>query len=215
MSVNTGKKVVLVTGAAGTLVKAVCARIESAGYSVAATDGVDLSKSAEVDRLRADLDSKSGTPDAIVHCAGGFRWSKIDELSQADWDFLMASNLTSTWQVLRAFLPQFRKRGSGSVVLVGSKAALAPGMGMGAYSASKAGLHALVASAAEELKDTGVRINAVLPSIIDTPANRKDMPEADFSRWVTPTALAEIIFGLTQASSEPIRGALIPVAGRV
>jgi NAD(P)-dependent dehydrogenase (short-subunit alcohol dehydrogenase family) len=114
----------------------------------------------------------------------------------------------------RAALPLFRASG-GAIVNVGAAAAQKAGLGMGAYAASKAGVARLTESLAEELKDKSVRVNAVLPSIIDTPVNRKEMPDAAFDRWVTPASLAEVIRFLLSAASRDITGALIPVTGRV
>jgi NAD(P)-dependent dehydrogenase (short-subunit alcohol dehydrogenase family) len=116
---------------------------------------------------------------------------------------------------MRELLPPMKKRGFGRIVLVSARATLNPPAGMSAYAASKAGLNALVSSVAEELKDFDININAVMPSMIDTLANRRDMPKADFKKWVSPDALAEIIFSLTQPWGKPIHGALIPVAGRL
>ena len=101
------------------------------------------------------------------------------------------------------------------IINVGANAAAKSGAGMGPYAASKSGVHRLTESLAEELKDTGITVNAVLPSIIDTPANRADMPQADFSKWVTPQALADVILFLASDVSQAITGALLPVTGRV
>jgi len=98
---------------------------------------------------------------------------------------------------------------------IGANAALKAGGGMGPYAASKAGVHRLTEALADELKHTGITVNALLPSIIDTPANRSDMPTADFSTWVTPAALAAVILFLASSNSQPINGALIPVVGTV
>ena len=103
----------------------------------------------------------------------------------------------------------------GAIVNIGAAASIKAAMGMGAYAASKAGVARLTEALAEELKDAGVRVNAVLPSIIDTPANRKDMPDADFTRWVTPEALANVIAFLLSPEASAVTGALLPVTGRV
>jgi 3-oxoacyl-[acyl-carrier protein] reductase len=104
---------------------------------------------------------------------------------------------------------------AGRIVNVGAHAALHAGAGMGAYAASKGGVHRLTESLAAELKKDGITVNAVLPSTIDTPANRKDMPQADFATWVTPEALAKVIQFLASIDAQPVTGALIPVVGRV
>jgi NAD(P)-dependent dehydrogenase (short-subunit alcohol dehydrogenase family) len=130
-------------------------------------------------------------------------------------DFLVRANLLSTIHLLRAIVPVMKTRGFGRIVLVGAKATLSPGAGMGVYLATKAGINQLVQSVAEELKPADITINAVMPSMIDTPANRKAMPEADYGKWVAREELAGIIFGLTQPGSRAIHGALIPVSGRL
>jgi NAD(P)-dependent dehydrogenase (short-subunit alcohol dehydrogenase family) len=123
-------------------------------------------------------------------------------------------NVLTASNACRAAIPHL-KRSGGRIVNVGSAAALKPSVGMGPYAASKAGVHSLTQALAEELKADGVGVNAVLPSIIDTPANRKDMPKADFSAWVAPEDLANVILFLAGESSRAITGALIPVTGRV
>ena len=116
----------------------------------------------------------------------------------------------------RAALPHLIKRGGGRIVNIGAGAAATKaGAGMGAYTASKAGVAKLTESLAEEVKDRGVTVNALLPSIIDTPANRADMPNADFSRWVAPRAIADVILFLLSDQASAVTGALIPVSGRV
>ncbi|MCY1454645.1 3-oxoacyl-[acyl-carrier-protein] reductase FabG [compost metagenome] len=115
----------------------------------------------------------------------------------------------------KAALPLLTQGTHGRIVNIGAGAALKAGMGMGAYAASKAGVARLTESLAEELKDTGVTVNAVLPSIIDTLQNRADMPDADFSRWVSPAELAAVILFLLSSEASAVTGALIPVSGRV
>ncbi len=115
----------------------------------------------------------------------------------------------------RAALPYLKAAADGRIVNVGSAAALKPGAGMGAYGAAKLGVHALTQALAEELKTTAVTVNAVLPSIIDTPTNRADMPDADFSAWVTPEEVARAILWLASEAAGGVTGALLPVSGRV
>jgi NAD(P)-dependent dehydrogenase (short-subunit alcohol dehydrogenase family) len=154
--------------------------------------------------------------DAWVHCAGGFRWAKADEVKDADIDFLMSANLKSALLLTREVLPGMKERDFGRIVFVSSRATVQPpGTGMSAYAATKAGLNQLVLSLADEVRALDINVNAVLPTVIDTPANRKDMPQADPSAWVTPAQLSEILFSLTQAWGKPIHGALIPVSGRL
>jgi NAD(P)-dependent dehydrogenase (short-subunit alcohol dehydrogenase family) len=151
----------------------------------------------------------------LVHCAGGFRYAPIDQLEDKDLQFLIDANLRSSFYLVRALLPEMKKKNFGRLVLISSKSTLQAPAGLSAYAASKVGLNALVSAVAEEVKSFDININAVMPTVIDTPANRRDMPKADFSSWVSPAQLAEIIFSLTQPWGKPIHGALIPVAGRV
>jgi NAD(P)-dependent dehydrogenase (short-subunit alcohol dehydrogenase family) len=115
----------------------------------------------------------------------------------------------------RAAIPFLKQSGQGRIINIGANGALKAGAGMGAYAASKSGVHRLTESLAEELKAAGITVNAVLPSIIDTPANRAEMPQADFAKWVTPRALAEVILFLASDAGAPITGALLPVTGGV
>ena len=222
-------KTVLVTGASGSLGHAVVERFLGADIRVIGTHHLHETPNpspsmSKVEWVKADLaDVKSVStafaqlPEvhALVHCAGGFRWAHLDETSEPDFDFLITANIRSAFSVTRALLPGMKQRRFGRIVYVSAKASLNPPAGMGAYAASKAALNAMTLALAEEVKGHGITVNAVLPTILDTPANRKEMPKADFSAWVSPTALAEIIFSMTQPWGDAINGALIPVAGRV
>ncbi len=197
-------KKILVTGAAGALGQIVVKKFLSQNLEVIATD------------IKTPLGTKNFEGvDTLVHCAGGFRFSLLEETSQDDFEFLLDSNFKSAFNLLKELLPGMKKRNFGRIVLVSAKSTLNPPAGMSAYAATKAGINALVTSVAEEVKPFNININAVMPSIIDTPSNRQSMPKADFSKWVNPNDLAEIIFSLTQAWGNPIHGALIPVAGRI
>ena len=225
-------KTVLVTGAQGALGRAVAERFLKAGCHVIGTDlkikNRDLVGGSErnltwVECNLADpqavaklgLDPSGKPIEGWIHCAGGFRWSETADLTQADLDFLIDANLRPSFHVAHAIVPGMKKAGFGRIVLVSARATLAPGVGMGAYAASKAGINALTSALAEEVKSFDVNVNAVLPTILDTPANRAAMPTADPSHWVKLSEIAEIIFELTQPVMKPIHGALIPVAGRV
>ncbi|MES2490874.1 MAG: SDR family oxidoreductase, partial [Pseudomonadota bacterium] len=132
------------------------------------------------------------------------------------WDFLHSVNLKTAAATSKAALPQLLNAvGGGRIVNIGAAAAAKAGAGMGPYAASKAGVARLTEALSEEVKDRGITVNAVLPSIIDTPQNRTDMPEADFSRWVAPEALADVIVFLLSDEARAITGASIPVTGRV
>ncbi|HWW81806.1 MAG TPA: SDR family NAD(P)-dependent oxidoreductase [Steroidobacteraceae bacterium] len=153
--------------------------------------------------------------DVLINVAGAFRWQTVADGDPAIWDQLFAVNLKSALFTSRAAIPFLRQSRQGRIINIGANAALKAGAGMGAYTASKSGLHRLTESLAEELKSVGITVNAVLPSIIDTPANRVDMPKADFTTWVTPRALAEVILFLASDAGAPVTGALLPVTGRV
>ena len=153
--------------------------------------------------------------DVLINVAGAFRWQTVAEGDPAIWDQMFAVNLKSALFTSRAAIPFLRQSRQGRIINIGANAALKAGAGMGAYTASKSGLHRLTESLAEELKAAGITVNAVLPSVIDTPANRADMPKADFTTWVTPRALAEVILFLASDAGAPITGALLPVTGRV
>jgi NAD(P)-dependent dehydrogenase (short-subunit alcohol dehydrogenase family) len=152
--------------------------------------------------------------DVLINTAGSFRWQTVADGDPATWDAQFASNLKSTVNSCRAAVPHLRASRSGRIINVGAYAALRAGAGMGAYAASKSGVHRLTESLAAELKDQRITVNAVLPSVIDTPANRKDMPKADFSKWVTPESLANVILFLASEEAGDITGALLPVTGR-
>jgi NAD(P)-dependent dehydrogenase (short-subunit alcohol dehydrogenase family) len=227
-------KIVAVTGSFGQLGLAVVRAALGAGAQVAALDrarspadtmaldGVlamgelDLAEPDTAVRALDQVAARFGGLDALVNVAGTFRWEKLEQGSLDTWDLLYRVNLRSAVSASKAALPHLARRGSGRIVNIGAGAAAAKaGAGMGAYTASKAGVAKLTESLAEELKDRGVTVNAVLPSIIDTPANRADMPNADFSRWVAPRAIADVIVFLLSDQASAVTGALIPVSGRV
>jgi NAD(P)-dependent dehydrogenase (short-subunit alcohol dehydrogenase family) len=226
MKIHSGKKVV-VTGAAGALGQVVAQKFFQAGFEVTGTshessvpsfDGAQSMKWIQVDLTNSQSMKKAFSQqkfDIAVHCAGGFRFAFIDQLSDSDLDFLVNTNLKSAFYLIRELLPHMKDQNFGRIVFVSAKATFQPGAGMGAYAATKAGLNMLTAALAEEVKKFDITVNAVLPSVIDTPPNRRDMPKANFYDWVTPAQLAEIIFSLTASLGKPIHGALIPVAGRV
>lgn len=153
--------------------------------------------------------------DVLINVAGAFRWQTVAEGDPATWDQMFAVNVKTALFTSRAAIPFLRQSRQGRIINIGANAALKAGAGMGAYAASKSGVHRLTESLAEELKATGITVNAVLPSIIDTPANRADMPKADFTTWVSPRALAEVILFLASDAGAPVTGALLPVTGKV
>ena len=228
------KKRVVITGAVGALGSAVAEAFASSGARLALIDraadpkdllrtlggqhsfkgGVDLSDPAQAQSALDAAAAALGGIDVLVNIAGAFRWETLAAGKLETWDFLYSVNLKTAVCACKAVLPHLSSR-HGRIINVGANAAAKAGAGMGAYTASKAGVAKLTEALAEELKDKGVTVNAVLPSIIDTPANRADMPNADFSRWVTPAALADVILFLASDASRAITGASIPVLGRV
>lgn len=156
-----------------------------------------------------------GRLDALVNVAGGFQWEKFEGGRIDTWDAMFAINVRTAVLASQAALPHLLASGRGRIVNVGSAAAAQASVGMGAYAAAKSGVARLTEAMAEEFKDRGLTVNAVLPSIIDTAANRADMPKADPARWVSPQALARVVLFLLSEDAAPITGALIPVKGRV
>lgn len=227
-------RIVVVTGGFGRLGQAVVRAALAAGAQVAALDRarppadatvlgsalalgeLDLANPDIAVRALEQVAARFGSLDALVNVAGTFRWETLEKGSLDTWDLLYRVNLRSAVSTSQAALPHLMRRGGGRIVNVGAGAAAArAGAGMGAYIASKAGVAKFTEALADELKDRNVTVNAVLPSMIDTPANRADMPDADFSRWVTPEAIADVIVFLLSDQARAVTGALIPVSGRV
>jgi len=177
--------------------------------------GVDLGDSAATARAFASAADRMGGIDSLVNVAGGFTWESIETGDVATWDRLYAMNLRTALLASQLALPHLLRSPRASIVNVGALAAQKAASGMGAYAASKAAVARLTEAMAEEFKERGLRVNAVLPSILDTPPNRADMPKADFSRWVTPDALAAVIAFLLSADAAAVTGACLPVTGRV
>jgi NAD(P)-dependent dehydrogenase (short-subunit alcohol dehydrogenase family) len=166
---------------------------------------------AAVDEVAAAL----GGLDALLNIAGAFRWETVEAGSVETWDFLYAANVKTALCASKAAIPHLTKSSSGSIVNIGALAAARAGEGMGAYAASKSAVARLTEALAEEQKKNGIRVNAILPSIIDTPANRKDMPKADFTKWISPREIAELAGFLISEAARGVNGALIAAPGRV
>ncbi len=157
-----------------------------------------------------------GQVDALIHLAGGFAGGqRVEETSDEVWDEMLLLNLRTALNAMRAVIPPMRAAGKGRIIVVGSRAGREPAGKLSAYCASKAALHALVESAAAELKHAGVTVNALLPSTIDTPANRASMGKGDAHKWVHPDSLASLALWLCSDAGRDVTGALIPVYGRV
>lgn len=226
----TGRRIA-VTGAFGSLGAAVVQAALVAGARVAAIDradappagidpgqaerfgGVDLADTAQAQDVIDEAARTLGGLDALVNIAGTFRFETLADGSPDAWDFLYRINLRTAVAASKAALAHLPD--GGRIINIGAAAALKAGAGMGAYAASKSGVMRLTESLAEELKPRGITVNALLPSIIDTPPNRKDMPKADFGKWVKPSQLAGVIVFLLSDQASAITGALIPVTGRV
>jgi NAD(P)-dependent dehydrogenase (short-subunit alcohol dehydrogenase family) len=175
---------------------------------------VDVTDADAVSALAADLDAGDGVW-ALVHLVGGYHdGDPLTSLDLEAWDRQADLNVRSAAVTMRAFLPGMARRGGGRVVAVSSRAALRPFAGASAYAASKAGLIALVAAASEEVKHEGVTVNCVLPSVIDTPANRAAQRDADYSRWVKPEEIGHVIRFLSSPEASAVTGAALPVYGR-
>jgi NAD(P)-dependent dehydrogenase (short-subunit alcohol dehydrogenase family) len=176
--------------------------------------GADLADIEATRKVMAAISMRFGGIDVLVNIAGGFRWEKIVEGDVATWDALYSMNLRSAVVACQCALPALLERGAGRIINIGAGAAAKAGLGMGAYAASKAGVQRLTEALAEEVKDRNITVNAILPGVIDTARNRLDMPKADFTRWVSPDAIAKVILFLASADAAPITGAAVPVFGR-
>jgi NAD(P)-dependent dehydrogenase (short-subunit alcohol dehydrogenase family) len=223
-------KVVLVTGANGGLGSYVTQAFLDAGATVVgASRKIQQSdfNSPAFTALRAEISTAAGAKsmvdtvvtrfgrlDVVAHTVGGFAGGpSIAETDDAIFQGMFEVNLNATFYVLRAVLPAMRKTRNGRIIAIGSRAALEPGAGVGAYSASKAAVVSLIRTVALENKDAGITANVILPGTMDTPANRKAMPNADISKWVQPSNVAGLITWLAGDAGKDINGAAIPVYG--
>ncbi len=220
---------VAITGGFGTLGKATVQAALNAGARVAAIDrtdppakgmmqatclgGVDLADPPAANKALAAAAEALGGLDALVNIAGTFRYETLAGGSLDTWDLLYRINLRTAVAASQAAL-EYLPAG-GRIINIGAASGLKAGAGVGAYTASKSGVMRFTEALAEELKDRDITVNALLPSILDTPPNRADMPKADFSQWVKPQQLADVIVFLLSRQSSAITGALIPVTGRI
>ena len=237
MSARFEGKVVLVAGGTGGLGRAVSlaflaeaatvlvtyrkqeeldALKQAAGAAGARLEGhnVDVTDEAAARRLVEDIVARHGRLDALVNAVGGYAGGlKLWETETRVFDQMLALNLRSGYALSRAVVPAMLKQGRGAIVNVAAKAALDHPAGAGAYAASKAAALAMMDSLAADLKGTGVRANSILPSIIDTEANRKAMPKADFAKWPKPEEIARVVLFLCSDEGRVIHGAAVPVYG--
>jgi NAD(P)-dependent dehydrogenase (short-subunit alcohol dehydrogenase family) len=223
-------RVLVITGAFGVLGSAVAKTAAGQGARVALIDfapdgaapegalklgGVDLTDPAQAGAAMDAAADRFGGIGALLNCAGGFAWQTLEGGPLDTWTALYRLNVLTAATASRAAIPHLRKAAHGRIVNVGANAALKAAAGMGAYAASKAGVHALTQSLAEELKGDDITVNAVLPSILDTPANRAEMPKTDPGVWVKPEDLAAVMLFLASEAATAATGALVPVTGRV
>ncbi len=227
-------KVVIVTGAAGTLGRAVAAAFKNVGARLVLIDNnadglraVFGGDSADQRLIAADLADQSalqraadtavatfGRIDALCNIAGGFRMGQPVHDTPADvWQLMIELNAGSVIRMSHAVVPHMLAAGGGKIVNVAAMGGLKGGAAMGAYAASKSAVMRLTESMAAELRDKNINVNCVMPSIIDTPANRADMPKADPKKWVTPAALADVILFLASNRARAVHGAAVPVVG--
>jgi NAD(P)-dependent dehydrogenase (short-subunit alcohol dehydrogenase family) len=223
-------KIVVVTGASGALGKVVVAVALARGAKVAGIDhaattikattdriefgGVDLTDATETKKAIDAAASHFGRLDALINIAGGFAFETTTEGDPKTWQRMYALNVLTALNASRSAIPHLAPSGAGRIVNIGAMGAIQAGAGMGPYAASKAGLHRLTEALAAEWKGK-ITVNAVLPSIIDTAANRASMPDADFAKWVRPEELADVILFLASDAASAVTGALLPVNGRV
>ena len=223
-------KVIVVTGALGALGSVVVDQALARGAGVASVDhaptqvpatkthielgGVDLTDAAAAKKAIDAAASHFGRLDVLINIAGGFAFETVAEGDPETWQRMYALNVTTALNACRAAIPHLVASGAGRLVNVGALGALQANAGMGPYAASKAGVHRLTEALAAEYKGR-ITVNAVLPSIIDTSANRASMPKADFTKWVAPKELADVILFLASNAASAVTGALLPVSGRV
>lgn len=215
---------VIVTGALGALGRAVVSTLRARGHRVVAIDltmgesdadfligGVDLTDEAAVAAAFSTAVESLGQVTALINVAGGFTWEPVENGSVDNWDAMYRVNVRTAVIASRTVLSHLE---TGAIVNVGAAAATSPGMGMAPYAASKAGVMALTESLAVELEPRGIRVNAVLPTILDTPTNRRDMPDAEMSGWVTPESAARVVAFLISEEAAAVTGVGIKLSRR-
>jgi NAD(P)-dependent dehydrogenase (short-subunit alcohol dehydrogenase family) len=223
-------KIAIVTGANGGLGSFVTQALLDAGATVVGVSRdiqqssfnhpaftalpADLLTAAGAATMVASVTARFGRIGVLAHTVGGFAGGKsIADTDDAAFQRMFDLNLNSTFYLLRAAIPALRTTGNGRIIAIGSRAALEPGAGVGAYSASKAAMVSLIRTVALENKDAGLTANVILPGTMDTPVNRKAMPNADVSKWVRPATIASLIAWLAGESGKDVNGAVIPVYG--
>jgi NAD(P)-dependent dehydrogenase (short-subunit alcohol dehydrogenase family) len=217
---------VVITGAAGTLGQAAAKVAKEKGATTIGLDIVAADSLPHLDRYhQVDLLNRESTStcianignfDALINIAGGFAMGlEVAEPSDEQWDWMFQINVQTLRNVMISSVPMLKAQGGGKVVNIGALGAASGGGAMSAYCCAKSSVMRLTESLSEELKGDGINVNAVLPSIIDTPPNREAMPDADFAQWVDPEKLAQVICFLASDEATAIHGALLPVKGLV
>jgi len=227
---SQAEKVVLIAGASGGLANFVPEGFLAAGSTVVGVARsiqqsafahpkfvalpTDLTRRDSAKEMGDAAMARFGRIDVLVHVMGGFAGGElIEDTDDVTWDKMMNLNLRSAFNTLRAVLPHMRKAKQGRVVAIGARSAVEPKGYLSAYCASKAALVSLIRTAALEVKDDGITANVILPGTMDTPANRADMPTADFSKWVPPSRVTSLVVWLASEEASQVNGALIPVYG--
>lgn len=225
-------RIVIVTGASGALGSQVVRRWLEAGAKVVAIGGskspegigesenlaaasFDLTTETGAEAMAEFARASFGEPDTLIHTVGGFSMGPVDGPQAASqWDRMMAMNATSAFHCIRAVLPAMKAKGEGWIVGIASRAAVQPGAQIAAYAASKAALVALIQATADEVRSQDIHVNAILPSTIDTPANRAAMGDAHAAKWVTTDEIAEATLFLCSLQARSIHGATIELYGK-
>lgn len=230
-------KAAIITGGTGGLGKAVLAEFLSQGAYVLSTyrsdreleecrsisdeygtrvafGRADVTKASDVAEAALKAVEKFSKIDILVNVVGGFSQSPLIETDEDAWDRMMDMNLKSAFLCSKAVIPHMMRQGRGSIVNIASRPALKGSPKLSAYGASKAGVLNLTQSLAEELREHNINVNAVIPGTMDTPGNRHSMPDADFTRWVTPEDVARVIAFLCSDDARAVSGAAIPVYGK-
>jgi NAD(P)-dependent dehydrogenase (short-subunit alcohol dehydrogenase family) len=226
---SLGSKIVLVTGANGGLGTTVTEALLAEGATVVGVSrsikqedfshprfvamSSDLSAAA-AEALVGVITERFGKLDGVVHTVGGYAGAAVTATDEATWKKMFALNVDSAFFLFRAALPAMQKAGNGRIVAIGTRAAVEPAANLGAYAASKAALVHLVRTIAVENREHGITANIVLPGTMDTPANRKAMPEADPKDWIQPAHVASLIVWLLGDAGAPVSGTAIPLYGR-
>jgi NAD(P)-dependent dehydrogenase (short-subunit alcohol dehydrogenase family) len=230
-------KIVIVTGAAGTLGEATARAFYEAGAKLVLVDlklaalqktygdsldearylyvSVDLTNGDQVNGMVGKVMQHYGRIDVLANIAGGFTMGQpVHETDEKTWEFMLNLNAKTAFLTCRAAIPQMLAAGGGKIINVGARAGLQGSAKMAPYIVSKSAVIRLTESLAAELKHKGINVNCILPGTIDTPANREAMPNADFEKWVAPSDLATVILFLASPAAKAVQGAAVPVYGR-